>query len=236
MTSNKTTLGEMLMENAKKNAAMVKGEDYECTPDPATEPSYANLILFYDTETSGFRSGKKHYDDPSQAWVVQLAWILARDEEVVSSGNHIICGDGKADINYRAQEVHGISMEKSLEVGVPEGYVTDLFLRDFTKAASVCCHHYKFDIEFLKDMIARNVDVETAVSFGKTPHLCTMDSSTEFCKLPHGRWKNRFKFPKLTELHQILFSEDFANAHDAMGDVKATMRCYYELVKRGVMS
>ena len=124
MTNNKTTLGEMLMENDKKHEATKLASPGES-------------ILFYDTETSGFRSKKLSYDDICQAWVLQLAWILAKDGEVISSGNHIIHGEGKAPINYHAEKVHGISLRKTLEEGKPEAYVIDMFWADFIKADKV---------------------------------------------------------------------------------------------------
>jgi DNA polymerase III epsilon subunit-like protein len=37
------------------------------------------------------------------------------------------------------------------------------------------------------------------------------------------------KYPKLKELHQFLFGEDFSNAHDAMADIEATKRCFLKL-------
>ena len=57
-----------------------------------------------------------------------------------------------------------------------------------------------------------------------------MRSSTDYCKLP-GRgfaWKS----PKLSELHRFLFDEYFDGAHDALIDVEATGRSFFELVKR----
>ncbi len=86
-------------------------------------------------------------------------------------------------------------------------------------------------------MIARSVSVDEAISFAEKPHFCTMKAPgiMEFCKLPWGNSKTRLKWPKLKELHQILFDEPFADAHDALADVKATRRCYYELMARGII-
>jgi DNA polymerase III subunit epsilon len=38
---------------------------------------------------------------------------------------------------------------------------------------------------------------------------------------------------KLSELHRFLFAEDFHGAHRALVDVRALLRCYRELLKRG---
>ena len=59
------------------------------------------------------------------------------------------------------------------------------------------------------------------------PKYCTMKMSTNYCKLPGG--KQGFKSPKLSELHQVLFGEGFENAHDALADVRATVRCFWKL-------
>ena len=65
----------------------------------------------------------------------------------------------------------------------------------------------------------------------KKDHYCTMKETTDLCKLP-GRYGN-YKWPKLQELHKHLFGENFVGAHDAMFDIKATMRCYYKLKEDG---
>jgi DNA polymerase III epsilon subunit-like protein len=51
-------------------------------------------------------------------------------------------------------------------------------------------------------------------------------------KLP-GKY-GRYKWPKLAELHQVLFGEPFAGAHGALADARACMRCYFRLTELGV--
>lgn len=62
--------------------------------------------------------------------------------------------------------------------------------------------------------------------------ICTMKQSVNYCKIPSG---SRYKFPTLTELHTLLFGKGFENAHDAMEDVRATLKCFNELRNRGVI-
>ena len=38
--------------------------------------------------------------------------------------------------------------------------------------------------------------------------------------------------PKLQELHRKLFGCDFDNAHDALSDIRATEKCFWEMRKR----
>lgn len=59
-----------------------------------------------------------------------------------------------------------------------------------------------------------------------------MESSTNFCAIP-SNWG--LKWPTLTELHTKLFKEGFDGAHDALDDVKACARSFFELTKMGVI-
>jgi len=47
--------------------------------------------------------------------------------------------------------------------------------------------------------------------------------------------KGVIKWPKLIELHEKLFNEPFANAHDAMADISATRRCFFELINKEII-
>ena len=59
--------------------------------------------------------------------------------------------------------------------------------------------------------------------------ICTMKTTVDYCAL-EWNW-NRFKYPKLWELHKKVFWEYFIWAHDAFVDVEATLRCFIELQK-----
>ena len=43
------------------------------------------------------------------------------------------------------------------------------------------------------------------------------------------------RYPKLMSLYQLLFCFTFGDAHNAMADVTATMRCYFELKNRCIL-
>lgn len=63
-------------------------------------------------------------------------------------------------------------------------------------------------------------------------HTDLMMAATDYLGM-QGKTGN--KSPKLRELHEALFGEEFENAHRALDDAKATMRCYQELLKKGVL-
>jgi hypothetical protein len=62
-----------------------------------------------------------------------------------------------------------------------------------------------------------------------------MKSSIDFCKLPPLRF-GEYKWPKLEELYTKLFGTTISGAHDAMADIEATKKCYFELIRRGIIT
>jgi DNA polymerase-3 subunit epsilon len=62
--------------------------------------------------------------------------------------------------------------------------------------------------------------------------ICTMRETTDLLALP-GAYGN--KFPKLIELHKFLFGNEFEGAHNALTDISATAKCFWELKERGLI-
>jgi len=192
------------------------------------------MILFYDTETTGLPKDYKAHVHDVDNWprLVQLAWIVTDSYgDRITSRNHII---KVAGISPEATAVHGITDEIAQEQGI------DILraLVEFRVAAEICSrqvgHNVNFDRKIMGAEFIRYGMEETyqrmKTDMDKT---CTMMKSTKFCGLKNG---NRPKWPKLQELHTILFGENFEEAHDAMADIEATMKCYWELIEKGVIN
>lgn len=200
------------------------------------------MELFYDTETSGFPSNKIPMNDPNNAWICQLGAVLSDAEKVHAELNILIKSDGR-EISKGAFEVHKISAEACDLYGVDEEIALNLFTTMINCADTIVCHNEAFDVKLIKNLIARLVgngqSIEDSVNdymnlyYNHKNIICTMLSSTEFCNLP-GRY-GKPKWPKLEELHEILYHKKFDNAHDAMADVYATRSCYYELKNLGII-
>jgi len=196
------------------------------------------LHLFFDTETSGFISKSKTVNDPTQAWCVQLGAILSTATEIISDLDIIIKANGRT-MNPYAQSVHGISSEKADIEGIEEVEALELFALMMKDIPKKICHNYDFDSLFIDHMFQRNMDALSDFArskyFLQLPHFCTMKDSRikSFCGLTNV--KGAPKWPKLEELYMILFEEEIENAHNAMADVMATRKCYYELLKKGII-
>jgi len=85
----------------------------------------------------------------------------------------------------------------------------------------VVAHNLFFDMHMLANEFRR---AETAdVKWPKG--VCTVEATEHI----QGHRLN------LASLHRVLFNEDFKGAHRAIEDVRALLRCYRELIKRGVL-
>lgn len=184
------------------------------------------MILFFDTETNGLPYSWSAPLEELDNWprLVQLAWLkYTEDGSEISRGNKIIYPED-FDIPEEASSIHGITVERAMEEGEYLIDVVDEFLNDLQDVNLLVAHNMAFDEKIMGAELLR---LQKDVLALDLPKQCTMKSSTRFCNIP-GRYGG-LKWPKLSELHQILFGEEFENAHDALADIEACARCYWKL-------
>ncbi len=190
------------------------------------------MYLIFDTETTGL---PQRYDAPIEDldnWprLVQLAWQLHdANGNLLSAGNRIVKPEGFT-IPFNSEKVHGISTEMALKEGYPLGEVLKEFEKDVAKAEILVGHNVDFDIHIVGAEMLR---ASHSSGFMSKRKIDTKDESTDYVAIP-GRG-GRYKWPTLTELHYKLFGKGFGDAHDAAYDVDATARCFFELIKVGVV-
>jgi DNA polymerase-3 subunit alpha len=136
------------------------------------------------------------------------------------------------EIPYSAEKVHKISTEKARKHGVPLDEALQKFNDSLGKASFLVGHNIRFDMNALgAEFIRANIESR----FLELKQICTMWSSTDHMKLPGGRG-GKYKPPKLMELYEYLFEEQFPEAHNASADVEATARCFFELLRKKIIS
>lgn len=186
-------------------------------------------ILFFDTETTGVVDRKKPAEDEAQPDLVQLAAILTDDDL-----NEIVTLDKIVYPTYwtipeGAAKVHGISQEKAEADGLALPDVVSVFAALAGLADRFVGHNTEFDVVVVKRALARLKRDDDL--FGRKEVRCTMKAAKPVLKLPNRNpyIRDEFKFPKLLEVHQHFFGEGFDGAHDALVDVRATIRVYSAL-------
>lgn len=189
---------------------------------------FKNAILFFDTESTGIPLNYKALSSDTRNWprLVQLAWIMTDEEgNRIHTGNMIVKPDG-FDIPADAAKVHGITTQRAKEEGVPLIEAIEQFKADLDLATYIVGHNIEFDKKIVgAEMIRLGMKDELE----KKKSYCTMQSSIDFCKIP-GNYG--YKYPKLQELYKKLFGNEFDDAHNAMSDIEATEKCFWELRSR----
>ncbi|SHG70346.1 DNA polymerase III subunit alpha [Flagellimonas flava] len=188
------------------------------------------MYLIFDTETTGL---PKRWDAPitdTDNWprCVQIAWQL-HDElgNLVEHKDMLVKPDG-FNIPYESEQVHGISTALAEEQGISLQETLDAFNEALSKAKFIVGQNVGFDVNVMGCEFYR-LDVKNSLTSLPVLDTCT-EATAEMCKIPGGRG-GKFKLPTLTELHEHLFGEPFAEAHNATADVEATTRCFLELVR-----
>ncbi len=161
-----------------------------------------------------------------------------------SEGNEIdevncIIKSNERFIDPRTIELHGITEEVSEAKGIEENIVLEKYALLLESEPIRVCHNVKFDEKFLTQMFQRNMgklsDYGRSRYFLESILFCTMQDKRikKWCDLKNIR--GAIKPPKLTELYMLLFEENFENVHNAMADTRATKRCFFELIKKGII-
>ena len=181
-------------------------------------------ILFFDTETTGLPKNWKAPVHQLDNWprLVQIAWqVYNSNGDLLEEHEYVIKPVGFI-IPSEASAVHKITTQKALKIGEDLLTILKVFRSSVKGCEILVAHNYSYDYNIMGSELLRN-GLEN--SLYEKEHICTMNASTEFCKIagPYG-----YKWPKLEELHDILFSESF-NAHDALDDIRATARCFWKL-------
>jgi DNA polymerase-3 subunit alpha len=192
------------------------------------------MFLIFDTETTGLPVRDNAPVNEVDNWprVVQVAWQLRdRTGGLIEHRNLLIRPEG-FEIPYAAEKVHGISTEKALKHGVSLREALELFNGSVEQADVLVGHHVRFDINALGAEFIRS---GIATSFLEKKQVCTMHSTTDELKIAGGRG-GKFKPPRLMELYEFLFGEKFGEAHNAAADVEATARCFFELLRRKIIT
>ena len=193
------------------------------------------MYLIFDTETTGL---PKRWDAPitdTDNWprCIQIAWQLHDDMGVLIEHQDYMVKPEGFNIPYDAERIHGISTELAQEEGIALSEVLEKFNTALAKAKFIVGQNVGFDVNIMGCEFHRG-GVDSPMASMKVLDTCT-EVTAELLQLPGGRG-GRFKLPTLTELHQYLFGEPFAEAHNATADVEATTRCFLELVKREIFT
>jgi len=193
------------------------------------------MYLIFDTETTGLPKSWAAPISDTDNWprCIQIAWQLHDDMgNLVEHQDYLINPEG-FNIPYDAERIHGISTELAQEQGIQLKEMLEKFNIALSKAKYIVGQNVGFDINIMGCEFYR-MGISSPMSQMPILDTCT-EVTASLLKLPGGRG-GKFKLPTLTELHQYLFNEPFAEAHNATADVEATTRCFLELIRTEIFT
>lgn len=194
--------------------------------------------LIFDTETTGLIKDKLDPTHPSQPMPVQVGMKLdAPNRREMVAANYLIIPDGWT-MDPKAAEITGLSDDIAKEYGTHLITGVEFFLDMVNNADILVAHNARFDITVMRraTLVYSELTGQTYRDpfEGKTM-ICTMLASIDLVKAPPKR-NGQWKWPKLEECVRFFFNETLEGAHDALVDVRATGRVYYELLDMGLFS
>lgn len=205
-------------------------------------------LLFFDTETTGLLPKYTSLHDVHKfPYIVQLSYIIfsilnnTYKTEVIS--DFVINLPNNIKISKEASDIHGITREKSSQSNITIDDALEVFMNDFIHMDKIIAHNISFDLTMIKVEILRKINEFTTnhnsiklnqyntylqIIIMYDNYYCTMKSTTEYCNIITA--KGYVKWPKLSELHNKMFSSIPHNLHNSLNDVFITIRCYFKHV------
>lgn len=194
------------------------------------------MRLYFDTETTGIPDKRLPWNHPRQPAIVSIAWVLV-DEPDWHEGavhNHFILPEGwEIDEAGPAFGAHHITNDKCKAEGIPISQVMKMFTDSLGHAREACAYNIQFDIDMI--LIACERGGAHPLDWPNWPkRLDIMPLAQIYCQMPptdrmKAAGRNGYKPPKLSEALRIICKEEFPNAHDALADVRATIKIHRAL-------
>ncbi|OIR02588.1 DNA polymerase III PolC-type [mine drainage metagenome] len=200
-----------------------------------------NLALVYDTETTGLPLFNEPSEDPRQPHIVQLAAILVDlgTEKSITAMDVIVRPDGWT-IPKEVADIHGITTEHAMDVGIPEALAIDMLLAMWGGRLRIA-HNETFDARIVRIALKRLVDsrdpslvIPLSDEWKDGPSECTARMATPILKLPPtekmiAAGRKHHKTANLSEAYRYFTGKELENAHSAMADVEACSEIYFAM-------
>jgi DNA polymerase III epsilon subunit-like protein len=212
------------------------------------EPIYKNkrMILVFDTETTGLfpKTGTEY------PYILQLSFILfdTQTKKILHAFNRYIKTPDNVVVSPFITNLTGITKEMC-DSGVNIVAALHEFYRAYKLCDVIVAHNISFDRQMIEVEIIRNYSTLSltipAIAFMFNPTYNSLENKHQSCTMAMGKnicniltpCKNNpansyKKNPKLDELYEKLFDSKIPNAHDALYDTIACLKCYLKILHK----
>lgn len=192
------------------------------------------IVTIYDLETTGLPLWKEPSEHPGQPHICQFTAVRFDDEtgDELEYFNAIVKPDGWV-IPAEVTAIHGITMERAMDEGIPEKTVVKRYLDLLDRTERLSAYNISFDQRIMRIAMLRNGLTKTEIDDIQSAvwaHCC-MQQATPLVKAPPtakmmATGRKTFKNPSLAEAVKAILGEDMEGAHDSRVDVAYTVRLY----------
>lgn len=204
---------------------------------PSAISAAANLALFYDFETSGLPLFSEPSEHPGQPHIVQVgAQLVNLDTRVVVQSLDVIVRPDGWTIPDEVAQIHGITTEMAMDLGVPEGLAVEMLLELWKPEAPRLRigHNQQFDARLMRIGLMRHVDEAMADRWKEGKAACTQILATPILKLPptekmRAAGRGHHKSANLREAYEYFTGRPLSGAHNAMVDVDGCKTVFFAI-------
>lgn len=211
---------------------------------------YDNLILVFDTETTGLLpTGLDASHIKNYPYITQLSYIVYDTElcKETHRFNSYINIDQNIQLSDIVKDLTGVTRDK-LDSGVDILGAIVEFYKHYSSCSYIIAHNISFDKQMMLVEMERNREAiqvnhpECLALFNtffekskSIRHYCTMANSKSLCNIiipPKIEGKKPYKKnPKLIELYKHLFQDkEVTGLHNSMTDVIVCLQCYLKMI------
>jgi len=190
-------------------------------------------VLVFDTETTGLPAKNNPSIYQTHLWphILQISYILYDTEKnkVITSEDYLIKIPSNVNISAESTNIHGITRQQVDCRGYAMSDALNTFQVCLDNCDFVIAHNIQFDKNILMVEAIRH---KMKLNFDKPQEYCTMKNGVNICKLEkiNTFGDKYFKYPTLSELHNVLFNKEPQNLHNAFVDILICLRCFHKMI------
>ncbi len=186
-------------------------------------------FLILDIETTGFPENWDRSLDVFDNYhkIIEIAWQLYDNKKFLLNQKTLLIRPNGYEITPEIEKLTGISFEEAIEKGTSLMNALLEFKSILNKFNPIIiAHNCEYDINVIQTNLIKN---NISLALFEYKHICTMKKSISFCNLPN------LKYPKLSELYEILFQSKPSESHRALPDVIVTSKSFFKLLELGII-
>ena len=200
------------------------------------------FVLLFDTETTGLVPNNLPHlglmtDEllKTYPYITQLSVIVydLYDKKIVSYYNTYINIPQDVVISQQIIQLTGVTREKCND-GVNIIKALNIFYDIYQKCDIVVAHNMQFDSKMIRIECRRHYKKIPYIKMTKMFYNTEVNHAHVYCTMLEGKmYCSLNKIPRLQELYELLFEEDFENyevpLHNSLVDTLVCLRCYLKI-------